>query len=534
MNLYEHIKDNQKNTSTRSLKEAIDMDRLRAARGRDVQQQNDKNNSVRQQIDKNAKEAIKKLNDYGYDNLIDTGNYLNDEGLLDKGLDLRDKDTLIADGWSHKLGFLRKGKQPISWFAIKGGGACGDAGIIFTRDGYTLTDDNCDGELYASVNDIPERELRYFADLADWANNSNLGGVDRFTSTLEKTVNAYMDKYPELQESCKKKGKKKAIKESAENGNLFWDKLRNNEIAEGMYVKTRGAGDAKILDVDSRSDYILVKLSNAKYQPYIAAWAPEWYEDDKKGNLTWGQGHYFSDEGSAKEYFEEKSGGRHWNINESCKGKKNRKAIKEEERPVIKLSNEYVEIPVRKGSIVAGPSIAREINSKRPNKKIVKRVDKDGKELNESIYELSPEYGGRNSYYGKAQIEVNPDGKTLYSYGTPIMTIKDGQIKMLCGEWALTNTTIRHIREFMQQEGLDPVPKAKLVKLINEQGLNESCKRPKKKAMKEANGEPEFWSHRRSGELEELWGYLKGSDNLDYIKDKLDKIYAIAKEEIVG
>lgn len=92
--------------------------------------------------------------------------------------------------------------------------------------------------------------------------------------------------------------------------------------------------------------------------------------------------------------------------------------------------------------------------------------------LDESVYALTPEYGGRQSYYGKALVEITPDGKTLYSYDTPIMTItKDGAIKMLCGEWALTNTTIRHIREFMQQEGLSVMPKAKLVKLINEQGV---------------------------------------------------------------
>lgn len=91
----------------------------------------------------------------------------------------------------------------------------------------------------------------------------------------------------------------------------------------------------------------------------------------------------------------------------------------------------------------------------------------DKANLKETVYGLQPEYGGRQSYYGKALVEVNNDGKTLYSYNTPIMRIKDGNIEMLCAPEHLTNTTIRHIREFMQQEGMTPLPKFKLVELIN-------------------------------------------------------------------
>lgn len=75
---------------------------------------------------------------------------------------------------------------------------------------------------------------------------------------------------------------------------------------------------------------------------------------------------------------------------ESIKSNQNRiapkrKNLKESsEIKPIKLSDKYVEISVPKGSISATPSIAREINSKKPNKKIIKRVTNDGKEIKEA------------------------------------------------------------------------------------------------------------------------------------------------------
>ena len=99
-------------------------------------------------------------------------------------------------------------------------------------------------------------------------------------------------------------------------------------------------------------------------------------------------------------------------------------------------------------------------------------VDKE-EGLNEGA--LEPEFSGRKSFYGKAHVNDGEDGKTLRSYDTDIMTIKDGNIKMLCGEDALTQTTLRHIKEFLQQNGLEPLSKKQLIDLINK-GMNESAK----------------------------------------------------------
>lgn len=80
---------------------------------------------------------------------------------------------------------------------------------------------------------------------------------------------------------------------------------------------------------------------------------------------------------------------------------------------------------------------------------------------------LEPQYSTRKSFYGKANVN---DDNTLVSYGTPIMKIEDGKIQMLCRPEHLTQTTLRHIREFMQQNGMEPIAKRDIVKMIEEQG----------------------------------------------------------------
>jgi predicted component of viral defense system (DUF524 family) len=60
-------------------------------------------------------------------------------------------------------------------------------------------------------------------------------------------------------------------------------------------------------------------------------------------------------------------------------------------------------------------------------------------------------------------------------------------------------------------------------------GVKESCGKKLKESAKN-----DFWSSKRSDEIYALYQALVGSDNLDYIKEQLDKIYAIAKEEITG
>lgn len=130
------------------------------------------------------------------------------------------------------------------------------------------------------------------------------------------------------------------------------------------------------------------------------------------------------------------------------------------------------------GEIQEAIENAFEDNAKSPlsNREIKEKILQTVKEVDaqNSLSEanLEPQYSTRKSFYGKAYVN---DDNTLVSYGTPIMKIVDGKIQMLCRPEHLTQTTLRHIREFMQQNGMDPIPRNKLVKMIEEQGnINES------------------------------------------------------------
>lgn len=96
--------------------------------------------------------------------------------------------------------------------------------------------------------------------------------------------------------------------------------------------------------------------------------------------------------------------------------------------------------------------------------------DEEGYEWKISDF-LRTDYGPRN------ECSLNEDKlesvHRLISYDTPIMEVKDGKIKMLCKPEHLTQKTLRHAREFLQQMGLEPLSKQELLKLINEKDLNE-------------------------------------------------------------
>ena len=77
----------------------------------------------------------------------------------------------------------------------------------------------------------------------------------------------------------------------------------------------------------------------------------------------------------------------------------------------------------------------------------------------EPKFELSPDYDSRKSFYGKAKVDVKPDGtQILYSYGTPVCKIKDGKATLLKKGylgWASSQTTLRHVKEFLKQNGFE-------------------------------------------------------------------------------
>lgn len=61
--------------------------------------------------------------------------------------------------------------------------------------------------------------------------------------------------------------------------------------------------------------------------------------------------------------------------------------------------------------------------------------------------ELKPIYDNRKSFYGKAK--VSDDGLALFSYMSNVCEIVDGKPRLLY--YKPSNTTLRHIKEFLKQ-----------------------------------------------------------------------------------
>ena len=79
--------------------------------------------------------------------------------------------------------------------------------------------------------------------------------------------------------------------------------------------------------------------------------------------------------------------------------------------------------------------------------------------------ELSPSYDSRKSFYGKAHVVTDDDGtEILYSYDTPVVKIKDGKVELLA-QWDSSQTTLRHVKEFLRQNGFKADSKAQIAKL---------------------------------------------------------------------
>lgn len=72
------------------------------------------------------------------------------------------------------------------------------------------------------------------------------------------------------------------------------------------------------------------------------------------------------------------------------------------------------------------------------------------------ISELIPNHEKRKSYYGKAKMEYKDDIVTLVSYDTDIVKLNQvtNELEALCKVGDLSNTTLRHLREFLKQNEL--------------------------------------------------------------------------------
>ena len=67
---------------------------------------------------------------------------------------------------------------------------------------------------------------------------------------------------------------------------------------------------------------------------------------------------------------------------------------------------------------------------------------------------LKPKYDSRKSFYNKAIIDEQDGVYTLYSYGTKVAEIRDNKVTLF-PEWDYSQTTLRHVKEFLQQFGFE-------------------------------------------------------------------------------
>lgn len=82
-----------------------------------------------------------------------------------------------------------------------------------------------------------------------------------------------------------------------------------------------------------------------------------------------------------------------------------------------------------------------------------------------TIYELTPVHDNRKSFYGKAHVIVNTDNHTttLKSYDSIVARVDHSNASaVVVGRWADSATTLRHVKEFLKQQGFPVGTKAQL------------------------------------------------------------------------
>lgn len=110
---------------------------------------------------------------------------------------------------------------------------------------------------------------------------------------------------------------------------------------------------------------------------------------------------------------------------------------------------------------------------------VKEELEEDDKVIEESTAEpLEPVYDHAKSFYKKAHVVTDDDGtKVLISYNTPVCKIdKDGEVTLLRDKrtrlsWSASPTTLRHVKEFLRQNGKKVVPLRELPKVYKEETI---------------------------------------------------------------
>ena len=88
---------------------------------------------------------------------------------------------------------------------------------------------------------------------------------------------------------------------------------------------------------------------------------------------------------------------------------------------------------------------------------------------------LEPKYDARKSFYNKAETREENGETILSSYGVDVAKIKDGKVTLL-PKWDFSQTTLRHVKEFLRQHGFKADSKVQMIKDYVNESLAEDLK----------------------------------------------------------
>ena len=119
-----------------------------------------------------------------------------------------------------------------------------------------------------------------------------------------------------------------------------------------------------------------------------------------------------------------------------------------------------------------------------------KRIKTEARAVNGRPRALSPQYDSRKSFYNKAHVVDDNDGNsTLYSYNTPVCRIIGDKVELL-PKWDYSATTLRHVKDFLQQNGFEAGSKAQIAKRYSV--VEESKRRSSKRRVNEDYDDPSW------------------------------------------
>lgn len=88
-------------------------------------------------------------------------------------------------------------------------------------------------------------------------------------------------------------------------------------------------------------------------------------------------------------------------------------------------------------------------------------------EIDPTAYEnrvfLKPRYDGAQSFYRKAEVVQTRTGFLLESFRVPVVSISNKTV-FLGADWNYSRTTIRHVKEFLKQQGYKAESKEQILK----------------------------------------------------------------------